>query len=438
MGGRRHVRRAQPDRRSRRGLRPRRYPGAPLHPGHVPLPVRRGTARRAPAGLHRHGCVRPLPAHARGQRVAHDGLRRVRAARRAVRGADRSAPRDDDLREHRGVQAAAAAAGPGARPAPRAGDYGHRLLPLDAVDLPADLRFVVRQRQGPRPAHHRADLRAGQRSAPARGRHEPVRRCLVRAGRAAAAHRHRQPPARVPRGVRGELVSGTWHGAGQRGGYRRRAQRAGQLPGGPQAAGAVEDAHHRLCRAAAGRPGAHRLAGQGPRHAAELDRPLDRCARKLHRPRVVGGHRRLHHPSGHAVRRDVPGNGTRARTGRRAGHRVVAGGDQPILDGGSRLAARGRRGLSAVRGRTLRPGPPDRRGEGQDRRLHRLVRGEPGVRDVDPRVRRGLRTDGLWHRRDHGGARGGRAGLGVRREVRPADRAHGAARRGFRGQGVHR
>ena len=33
-----------------------------VRPGHVPVPVRRGPARRPPAGLHRHRRLRPLPA----------------------------------------------------------------------------------------------------------------------------------------------------------------------------------------------------------------------------------------------------------------------------------------------------------------------------------------------------------------------------------------
>ena len=72
--------------------------GAPeaVRAGHVPVPVRRGAARRAPAGLHRHRLLRPLPAHGRPQRAARDGLRRVRPAGRAVRRADRHAPAHDD------------------------------------------------------------------------------------------------------------------------------------------------------------------------------------------------------------------------------------------------------------------------------------------------------------------------------------------------------
>ncbi len=96
---------------SRRRTRPGRSPTArcsrpaprSLPDGHVPVPERRGTARRAPAGLHRHRRAGPLPAHDRAHRAAHDGLRRVRAARRAVRGADRHAPARHDRGEHRAL-----------------------------------------------------------------------------------------------------------------------------------------------------------------------------------------------------------------------------------------------------------------------------------------------------------------------------------------------
>ena len=70
--------------------------GRTLRARHVPVPERHRTARRPPARLHRHRRVRALPAHERLQRPARDGLRRVRLARRAVRGADRHAPARHD------------------------------------------------------------------------------------------------------------------------------------------------------------------------------------------------------------------------------------------------------------------------------------------------------------------------------------------------------
>ena len=61
------------------------------------------------------------------------------------------------------------------------------------------------------------------------------------------------------------------------------------------------------------------------------------------------------------------------------------------------------------------------RGQGQDRRLHRRVRDQPGQRRAGPRLHRRLRPDGLRHRRDHGrpGARQPR--LRVRARLRAAD-----------------
>ena len=53
----------------------------------------------------------------------------------------------------------------------------------------------------------------------------------------------------------------------------------------------------------------------------------------------------------------------------------------------------------------------------------------PVTGEARPGLRRRLRADGLRHRRDHGRARPGRAGLGVRDAVRPADRADRRSRR---------
>ena len=79
----------------------------------------------------------------------------------------------------------------------------------------------------------------------------------------------------------GQLVPGPGHGAGQRGGHRRRAQRARQLPGLQARAEAVDDADHGVRRPPGRRPGRARLAGAGQADAEELDRPLDRRARRL-------------------------------------------------------------------------------------------------------------------------------------------------------------
>ena len=89
-----HLPRAEPD-RCRWPTRTTRAPGAEklFVLDMFPYPSGRRPARRAPAGLHRHRLLRPLPADGRPQRAARDGLRRVRPARRAVRGADRHSTR---------------------------------------------------------------------------------------------------------------------------------------------------------------------------------------------------------------------------------------------------------------------------------------------------------------------------------------------------------
>ena len=66
------------------------------------------------------------------------------------------------------------------------------------------------------------------------------------------------------------------------------------------------------------------------------------------------------------------------------------------------------------RGRVEGPGLPQDRRQGEDRRLHRRLRDQPGDRRADPGLDRRLRADGVRHRRDHGRARARRARLRVR------------------------
>ncbi len=82
---------------------------------------------------------------------------------------------------------------------------------------------------------------------------------------------------------------------------------------------------------------------------------------------------------------------------------------------------------------------PHRPGQGQDRRLHRRLRRQPGQRRADPDLGRRLRAHGLRHRRHHGGAGPRRARPRVRPRVRPADhRGRVRRRRPDRGGGLHR
>ncbi len=136
-----------------------------LHPRHVPLPLRRRPARRPSRGLHRHRHPRPLPAHARLQRAAPDGLGRLRPAGRAVRHQDRHAPARHHREEHQHLPPADPDARLQLRLGPRGRYHRPQLLPLDAVDLPAPVRHLVRRRAEARPADRRAADPAGSEAA---------------------------------------------------------------------------------------------------------------------------------------------------------------------------------------------------------------------------------------------------------------------------------
>ena len=83
--------------------------------------------------------------------------------------------------------------------------------------------------------------------------------------------------------------------------------------------------------------------------------------------------------------------GARARAGRRAGAGRLAGRHPASVDRRARDPARGGRGLPRVRGRQDR-GRAHGRGQGEDRRLHRRVRHQPGQRRADPGLHRRLRA----------------------------------------------
>src|SRR5580693_376078 len=134
VGARGHLPRPEP-----RGRAAQVLPGRLL-----PLSQRHRAARRSPAGLHRHRRVRAVPAHDRASRAAPLRLRHLRAARRAVRHRHRPAPGRDRAAERGRHAPPAAAPRSGTRPSPRDHDQRPVLLPLDAVDLPADLQQLVR------------------------------------------------------------------------------------------------------------------------------------------------------------------------------------------------------------------------------------------------------------------------------------------------------
>ena len=246
LGARRDVPDAQPGRRPQPGFRRGGRPAQAVRARHVPYPSGVGPARRPPARLHRHRRLRPLPADERPQRGPHDGLRRVRPARRAVRRADRPAPADHHRGQHRHDASPVAPPGDGLRPSPVDRDHRRGLLPLDAVDLPADLQLLVRRRRGPGPPDRRPDRRARRRGPRAGRGHQPVRPPVGRAIGDRTAGGRRQPPAGLRQRGAGQLVPGPGHRARQRGGHGRRPQRPGQLPGVQAPAEAVDDADHRV------------------------------------------------------------------------------------------------------------------------------------------------------------------------------------------------
>ena len=239
LGDRRHVRLPEPDRLAVGRVRAGGGAAEVLRPRHVPLSQRRGAARRPPARLHRHRRAGALPADERPARDARARVRRVRPARGAVRDRFRPAPPGDHVGEHGRHAAAAAPAGAGARLP--AGDRHHRrlVLPVDPVDLPADLQQLGGRADRAGPADRRPDRRVR-----VRGPACPRRCALGVSSGTGAARRDRRLPARLQLRGAGQLVPRPRHGAGQRGGHAGRAQRHRELPGVPAAAAAVDAADH--------------------------------------------------------------------------------------------------------------------------------------------------------------------------------------------------
>ena len=217
LGGRRGLHHSEP-----RAGGGRLAPAVRARDAAVPL---RRSAHGARQELHDRRCALPSAPPPRPARAAPDGLRRVRPAGRERRDPRGPPPARRHERQHRRDPQADEAHGLVDRLVARAVDRRARVLPLDAVDLPA----AVRARPG---------LQA--------------------------------------RGAR-QLVPGRSDGARQRAGHRRplRAlRRAGREP----RAGAVVLQDHRLRPAAAGRHGAARgLARARADDAAQLDRPLRGC-----------------------------------------------------------------------------------------------------------------------------------------------------------------
>ena len=146
----------------------------------------------------------------------------------------------------------------------------------------------------------------------------------------------------LPQGGGGQVVPVRPDGAGQRAGDRR-ALRALRPRGRGAPARAVVLPDHRLRRPAARRPGHDRLARARQGDAAQLDRP-QRGRRGDVPLRGAGDRLRgVHHPAGHAVRRDLLRHGPRAPGRVQAGRRdrARAGGPRVRQPGAGRVG-RGR------------------------------------------------------------------------------------------------
>ncbi len=251
-------------------------------------------------------------------------------------------------------------------------DVRSRVLPLDAVDLPA----AVRARPG------------------------------------------------VQEGRDRQLVPRRPDGAGQRAGHRRPLRALRRRGRGPLAA-AVVLPHHGLRRSPARRHGvAGELARARADDAAQLDRPLARRARRLPRARPGRRAARLHDAARHAVRRDL----LRAGAGAPRRRRLVAGTEREaeVLEY-VRHAAResaaeranedrpktgvdtGRTVVNPVNGERIPVWVSRLRADGV---RHRRDHGRAGARRARPRVRARVRAaDPPGRRAADGGARRGRGRL---------------------------
>ena len=194
-----------------------------LRARHVPLPERRGPARRPSGGLHRHRHRRALQAAARFQRSASDGLGCVRPARPSnTRSRPGSIPAITTRENMAKFKAQLKRIGFSYDWEREVNTTDPGLLQMDAVDFPQIYNSWFN---------------------PETKKAEPI-----------STYRGEDPDgvrlAYVAE-VAGELVSGTRHRAGERRSHRRQ-KRSGWFPGGPATDAPMDAAHHRVRRSAAG------------------------------------------------------------------------------------------------------------------------------------------------------------------------------------------
>ncbi len=300
--------------------------------------------------------------------------------------------------QHRQHEGPAAPAGPGPRQAPVVRHDRPGLLQVDPVDLPADLQLLVRRRRRSK-ARPIADLVAQfetgeravrRRAARAWSELSAVERADV-LGEYRLAYASDAPVNWCP-GLGTVLANEevTADGRSERGNFPvfKAKLRQWNMRITAYADRLLDDLD------GAGLARGHQAA------AAQLDRPLRGRPRRL--PAWTASTSRSSPPARTPC--SAPPTwcwrpSTRWSRSSRPGR--LARGHPRGVDRRPRDPGRGRRRLPRA-GRLQVGRRAAGRGQGQDRRLHRRVRHQPGQRRADPGLHRRLRADGLRHRRDHG------------------------------------
>ena len=425
-----HVLGAEPDRPARAtGSTPSRRPSTSstcstcsrtraatgLHVGH-------------PLGLHRHRRVRAVHAHERPQRAPRDGLRRVRPPGRAVRGASTGSTRaSPPTRTSPTMRRQLRALGLGHDPRRSVATTDVAVLPLDAVDLPADLRLLVRRRARTGPVRSPS---SSPSSRPARAR--PRATPTPTSWRGPSSTRRRAP--RVVDSYRlayldealvnwcpalGTVLANeevTADGRSDRGNhpvFRRPLE-------------AVDAADHRVRRPAARRSRPARLARVDQDDAAQLDRAqrrrhasrsrsrstrasTSRCSRRAP-TRCSAPRTWCSRPSTRWSTRSCPSEWPDATLASDVGDMPAAWKGIFGIDELPPEAVRRYREFAAQKSEL------ERQAEGREKTgvFTGAFAKNPTNGWNDPDLRRRLRAHGLRHRRDHGGARARPARLRVR------------------------
>ena len=259
-----------------------------LRPGHVPLPLGRGAARRALRGLHRHRHHHPLEADAGLERAAPDGLGRLRPARRELRHQDRRPPARSPPRRR-----SPTSAGRSTRSASPTTGIARSTPPTRRYFKWTQWIFLQLYKQGPGLRGHRRPSTGARRARPAWPTRRSARAAASAAGRQVERKDMRQWLLRITRyadRLLEDLAEVDW----------------------PESTLAMQ------------------RNWIGRSEGAEVVFQVADAAGS--RPRRDPG---VHHPAGHAVRRDLHGAGARAPAGGQADHARPGG-------GGGGLPGRGR------------------------------------------------------------------------------------------------